>query len=100
MMFALANSEHCRYKLFTADWIIDGKQQERSLFAMIRHTHQVSPQGTVVAYADNAAVAEGGHARRFYPGADARYGANSEATDFVIKVETHNHPTAIAPFPG
>ena len=74
-MFAQANSEHCRHKIFNADWIIDGKRQERSLFAMIRHTHQVSPQGTVVAYADNAAVADGRRVRRFYPSADGRYGA-------------------------
>src|SRR5450755_2014316 len=100
MMFAQANSEHCRHKIFNAEWIIDGKRQERSLFAMIRHTHRVSPQGTVIAYADNAAVAEGARVRRFYPDADRRYGAHWEATDFVMKVETHNHPTAIAPFPG
>jgi len=100
MMFAQANSEHCRHKIFNADWIVDGKRQEHSLFAMIRHTHRVSPQGTVVAYVDNAAVAEGARVRRFYAGADGHYGARWEATDFVIKVETHNHPTAIAPFPG
>jgi phosphoribosylformylglycinamidine synthase len=100
MMFAQANSEHCRHKIFNADWIIDGKRREHSLFAMIRHTHRVSPQGTVVAYADNAAVADGRRVRRFYAGADGRYGARWEATDFVMKVETHNHPTAIAPFPG
>jgi phosphoribosylformylglycinamidine synthase len=100
MMFAQANSEHCRHKIFNADWIIDGKRQEHSLFAMIRHTHRVSPQGTVIAYADNAAVADGRRVRRFYSGADGRYGARWEATDFVMKVETHNHPTAIAPFPG
>jgi phosphoribosylformylglycinamidine synthase len=100
MMFAQANSEHCRHKIFNADWIIDGKRREQSLFAMIRHTHKVSPQGTVIAYADNAAVAEGARVRRFYPGEGGHYGAHWEATDFVIKVETHNHPTAIAPFPG
>src|ERR1700682_1241142 len=100
MMFAQANSKHCRHKIFNADWIIDGKRQEHSLFAMIRHTHRVSPQGTVIAYADNAAVAHGRRVRRFYSGADGRYGAHWEATDYVIKVETHNHPTAIAPFPG
>src|ERR1700681_1247405 len=100
MMFAQANSEHCRHKIFNADWIIDGKRQEHSLFAMIRHTHSVSPQGTVVAYADNAAVAHGRRVRRFHAGADGRYEAHWEATDYVIKVETHNHPTAIAPFPG
>jgi len=100
MMFAQANSEHCRHKIFNADWIIDGKRQEHSLFAMIRHTHRVSPQGTVIAYADNAAVADGRRVRRFYSGADGRYCARWEPTDIVMKVETHNHPTAIAPFPG
>jgi phosphoribosylformylglycinamidine synthase len=100
MMFAQANSEHCRHKIFNAEWIVDGKRQQHSLFAMIRHTHKMNPQGTVVAYADNAAVIEGANVRRFYPGADGRYRAHSESTDFVIKVETHNHPTAIAPFPG
>ena len=100
MMFAQANSEHCRHKIFNADWIIDGKRQEHSLFAMIRHTHRVSPHGTVIAYADNAAVAHGKRARRFYSRADGRYSPRWEATDFVMKVETHNHPTAIAPFPG
>src|SRR6202049_3893366 len=100
MMFAQANSEHCRHKIFNAEWIIDGRRQKHSLFAMIRHTHRVSPQGTVIAYADNAAVAHGRRVRRFYAGADGRYEAHWEATDYVIKVETHNHPTAIAPFPG
>ncbi len=100
MMFAQANSEHCRHKIFNADWIVDGKPQERSLFAMIRNTHACAPQGTVVAYADNAAVIEGGLAQRFYPGADGLYAARAELTHILMKVETHNHPTAIAPFPG
>ena len=100
MMFAQANSEHCRHKIFNADWIIDGVKQAKSLFAMIRHTHAVSPQGTVVAYADNAAVMEGTTVRRFYPNADGRYVARREITHILMKVETHNHPTAIAPFPG
>ena len=100
MMFAQANSEHCRHKIFNAEWIIDGRRQEHSLFAMIRHTHSVSPQGTVMAYTDNAAIAHGRRVRRFYAGADGHYGAHWEATDYVIKVETHNHPTAIAPFAG
>ena len=77
MMFAQANSEHCRHKIFNADWWIDGGAQERSLFAMIRHTHAASPQGTVVAYADNAAVMEGATVRRFYPDADGRYAAHA-----------------------
>ena len=100
MMFAQANSEHCRHKIFNADWIVDGVRQDRSLFAMIRHTHATSPAGTVVAYADNAAVIEGTLARRFFPGADGRYAAHPQRTDILMKVETHNHPTAIAPFPG
>jgi phosphoribosylformylglycinamidine synthase len=100
MMFAQANSEHCRHKIFNASWIVDGVPQDKSLFAMIRHTHAVHPQGTVVAYSDNAAVMEGGKVARFYPGADGRYAAHLETTHTLMKVETHNHPTAIAPFPG
>jgi len=100
MMFAQANSEHCRHKIFNARWIVDGVGQERSLFAMIRHTHARSPRGTIVAYADNAAIMEGGTVRRFYPGPDGRYAAHTETTHILMKVETHNHPTAIAPFPG
>jgi phosphoribosylformylglycinamidine synthase len=99
-MFAQANSEHCRHKIFNADWLVDGTPQEKSLFAMIRHTHAASPRGTVIAYADNAAVMEGATVRRFYPGADGRYAAHTEQTHILMKVETHNHPTAIAPFPG
>ena len=100
MMFAQANSEHCRHKIFNARWVVDGVGQERSLFAMIRHTHASSPRGTIVAYADNAAIMEGGTVRRFYPGPDGRYAAHTETTHILMKVETHNHPTAIAPFPG
>ncbi len=100
MMFAQANSEHCRHKIFNADWVIDGVAQPRSLFAMIRNTHAASPQGTLVAYSDNAAVVEGSSVRRFYAGADNRYAARDEMTHILMKVETHNHPTAIAPFPG
>jgi phosphoribosylformylglycinamidine synthase len=100
MMFAQANSEHCRHKIFNADWIIDGVRQPQSLFAMIRHTHTANPQGTVVAYADNAAVMEGAIARRFYADDGGRYAARADQTCTLMKVETHNHPTAIAPFPG
>ena len=100
MMFAQANSEHCRHKIFNADWTIDGKRQPLSLFAMIRRTHAANPEGTIVAYEDNAAVMEGATARRFYPGIDGHYGARAELTHVLMKVETHNHPTAIAPFPG
>ncbi len=100
MMFAQANSEHCRHKIFNAHWVIDGAPRERSLFAMIRHTHAASPRGTVVAYSDNAAVIEGAPCARFYPDSDGRYAAHFEPTHILMKVETHNHPTAIAPFPG
>ena len=100
MMFAQANSEHCRHKIFNAQYIVDGVRQERSLFGMIRETHKAHPQGTVVAYADNSAVMEGATAARFYPREEGRYGARAESTHILMKVETHNHPTAIAPFPG
>jgi len=99
-MFAQANSEHCRHKIFNADWVVDGQAKDKSLFAMIKHTHASNPRGTVLAYSDNAAIMEGRLARRFYPGADNVYLPRSERTHTVMKVETHNHPTAIAPFPG
>ena len=99
-MFAQANSEHCRHKIFNADWIVDGERKPQSLFSMIRHTHAVSPKGTVVAYADNAAVMEGGDAQRFHPRGDGTYARHAGAVHTVMKVETHNHPTAISPFPG
>ncbi len=99
-MFAQANSEHCRHKIFNAEWRIDGDAQPQSLFAMIRATHAAHPQGTLVAYSDNASVIEGGVADRFYADSDGHYGAHREATHVLMKVETHNHPTAIAPFPG
>ena len=102
MMFAQANSEHCRHKIFNASWTIDGQEQSRSLFRMIKNTHQKTPQHTLSAYSDNAAVIEGHPAARYRP--DPKTGAyRSEAvvpSAFQIKVETHNHPTAIAPFPG
>jgi phosphoribosylformylglycinamidine synthase len=100
MMFAQANSEHCRHKIFNADWIVDGAAQDRSLFAMIRATHAAHPGGTIVAYADNSAVMEGATVARFHPREGGRYGAADELTHTLMKVETHNHPTAIAPFPG
>ena len=100
MMFAQANSEHCRHKIFNADWIIDGVQQPHSLFGMIRHTHQSHPQHTIVAYSDNAAILEGETIERFYPGKGNQYGYAPELTHWLAKVETHNHPTAISPFPG
>ena len=100
MMFAQANSEHCRHKIFNADWVIDGEAQDMSLFGMIRNTHKVSPQGTVVAYSDNSSVIEGARIERFYPRADGGYAFSEELTHTLMKVETHNHPTAIAPFAG
>ncbi|MET1117271.1 MAG: phosphoribosylformylglycinamidine synthase [Comamonas sp.] len=108
MMFAQANSEHCRHKIFNASFTIDGVAQEKSLFGMIRHTHQVSPQHTVVAYSDNASIMEGHAVERFVARLDAAGGQGSapsyvkqQATHHVLmKVETHNHPTAISPFPG
>jgi phosphoribosylformylglycinamidine synthase len=101
MMFAQANSEHCRHKVFNASWLIDGVAQADSLFAMIRHTHARAPQGVLSAYRDNAAVIEGRRAERFFPHpADGRYRPVEEAIHIMMKVETHNHPTAISPFPG
>ena len=100
MMFAQANSEHCRHKIFNADWIVDGEKQQESLFGMIRHTHKVRPQGTLSAYSDNASVIAGATIGRFYPDDKGRYGFHTEPTHILMKVETHNHPTAIAPFPG
>ncbi|UCH48132.1 MAG: phosphoribosylformylglycinamidine synthase [Betaproteobacteria bacterium] len=100
MMFAQANSEHCRHKIFNAEWVIDGVAQDKSLFGMIRETHRRSPQGTVVAYSDNSAVMQGADVKRFRPDAGGEYRGYQEATDILMKVETHNHPTAISPFPG
>lgn len=112
MMFAQANSEHCRHKIFNADFTIDGVAQEKSLFGMIRNTEKLHPQHTVVAYSDNASVMEGAPVQRFYAksastlaGAGATSYQTYSATDDVLmhvlmKVETHNHPTAISPFPG
>jgi phosphoribosylformylglycinamidine synthase len=101
MMFAQANSEHCRHKIFNADWIIDGAAKDKSLFQMIKNTHQLQPKGTVVAYSDNSSIMEGATVTRFYPrGANHEYGASTELTHTLMKVETHNHPTAISPFPG
>jgi phosphoribosylformylglycinamidine synthase len=108
MMFAQANSEHCRHKIFNAKFTIDGVEQEKSLFGMIRNTEACSPQHTVVAYADNASIMEGHEVERFVAKFDAKADAISApsyqkqaATNHVLmKVETHNHPTAISPFPG
>jgi len=100
MMFAQANSEHCRHKIFNADWIIDDEAQAISLFGMIRNTHKLHPKGTVVAYSDNSSVIEGAEIERFYPRAGGAYEFSKELTHILMKVETHNHPTAIAPFAG
>ncbi len=101
IMFAQANSEHCRHKIFNSSWTIDGDDQDRSLFAMIRNTHQLQPEGTIVAYSDNSAVMVGCEAETWVPqGSDHRYEKETRLVHTLMKVETHNHPTAIAPFPG
>jgi len=101
MMFAQANSEHCRHKIFNAGWSVDGREQPHSLFEMIRNTRQRGGEGVLSAYADNAAVVTGRTGGRFYPDpGTARYGFSEEPIHMLMKVETHNHPTAIAPFPG
>ncbi|WP_426993741.1 phosphoribosylformylglycinamidine synthase [Methylomonas sp. CM2] len=101
MMFAQANSEHCRHKIFNASWTIDGEEQAKSLFAMIRNTHNLHPQGVLSAYKDNASVLEGPSAQVFIRDAHShRYGYVEEAAHILMKVETHNHPTAISPHPG
>jgi phosphoribosylformylglycinamidine synthase len=100
MMFAQANSEHCRHKIFNASWVIDGKEQSESLFSMIRNTHKISPKKTIVAYSDNSSIIEGSMIKRFYPDINGLYLDNSELTHYLMKVETHNHPTAISPFSG
>lgn len=101
MMFAQANSEHCRHKIFNADWVIDGERQEHSLFGMIRNTHEQQPEGTLSAYKDNAAVMQGYSGLWFYPQVeDGAYKYHPGYVHILMKVETHNHPTAIAPFPG
>ncbi|WP_444889663.1 phosphoribosylformylglycinamidine synthase [Microbulbifer sp. DLAB2-AA] len=101
MMFAQANSEHCRHKIFNASWTIDGEEMPHSLFGMIKNTYQKGGDNVLSAYADNAAVVVGNVAGRFYPDPESKeYGFSTEAIHLLMKVETHNHPTAIAPFPG
>jgi phosphoribosylformylglycinamidine synthase len=101
MMFAQANSEHCRHKIFNADWTIDGEVKDKSLFKMIKNTHEKQPKGTIVAYSDNSSIMEGAEVTRFYPrGAGQEYAPSCELIHTLMKVETHNHPTAISPFPG
>lgn len=103
MMFAQANSEHCRHKIFNAQFTIDGVAQDKSMFGMIRNTHTLAPQHTVIAYSDNASVMEGGPTERWLPQGYTnapQYAARHETVHVLMKVETHNHPTAISPFPG
>ncbi|MBM7072730.1 phosphoribosylformylglycinamidine synthase [Shewanella sp. 202IG2-18] len=100
MMFAQANSEHCRHKIFNADWTIDGEVQPKSLFKMIKNTFETTPNGVLSAYKDNAAVMEGSVAGRFFPDPDGTYNYHTEPMHILMKVETHNHPTAISPYPG
>ncbi len=100
-MFAQANSEHCRHKIFNADWTIDGVKQPKSLFKMIRNTHEVNPDFVLSAYKDNAAVMVGNKGGRFFPNPESNvYGYHHEDIQVLMKVETHNHPTAISPYPG
>ena len=101
MMFAQANSEHCRHKIFNASWDIDGEAQQKSLFAMIKNTNELNSEGVLSAYVDNASVIAGSNGKRFYPNPETgEYEANEEAIHILMKVETHNHPTAISPFSG
>jgi phosphoribosylformylglycinamidine synthase len=109
MMFAQANSEHCRHKIFNGEWVVNGEAQDGSLFDMIRSTHKANPIGTEVAYADNAAVLTGVHSQRFFAKPNqasqqglpsGHYSAQPMLTHSLLKVETHNHPTAISPWPG
>lgn len=100
-MFAQVNSEHCRHKIFNADWTIDGVKKELSLFKMIRNTHQKNPQHTISAYSDNAAVFEGPIGYLFTPDFQTKeWKSTEENVHTLIKVETHNHPTAVSPFSG
>jgi phosphoribosylformylglycinamidine synthase len=100
VMFGQVNSEHCRHKIFNADWIVDGKEKDLSLFKMIQNTHKKQPEGTLVAYSDNSGVLEGFEDTRFEVKKDRIYDYTTGQYDIVIKVETHNHPTAISPYPG
>ncbi len=100
MMFAQANSEHCRHKIFNAEWFVSGEKMDRSLFSWIKRSTENAPAGVLSAYKDNAAVVEGYVAERFFPDADGVYRAHREPSHILGKVETHNHPTAISPFPG
>ena len=102
VMFGQVNSEHCRHKIFNADWIVDGEKRDRTLFSMIRNTHELHPEGTLVAYKDNSGVIEGFADEWFAVSRDGKreYGYQHDQVDMIMKVETHNHPTAISPYPG
>ena len=100
MMFAQANSEHCRHKIFNASWDIDGEAQQKSLFAMIKNTYENNSTGVLSAYKDNSSVIEGFTAGRFFPDENGEYTAHQEPVHILMKVETHNHPSGIAPYPG
>jgi phosphoribosylformylglycinamidine synthase len=101
MMFGVVNSEHCRHKIFNADWLVDGKKQPKSLFQMIRNTYEKGGENVLSAYTDNAAILKGSKVQRFWPnGKSGIYELHKEPAHLVIKAETHNHPTAISPFPG
>ena len=101
MMFAQANSEHCRHKIFNASWVVDGETKDQRLFGMIKSTTEKSPAGVISAYSDNSAVIEGWRGARLMPESGTReYRYCEEPVHILMKVETHNHPTAISPFPG
>jgi phosphoribosylformylglycinamidine synthase len=101
IMFAQANSEHCRHKIFNSTWTIDGLAQDKTLFGMIRNTHQLHPEGTIVAYSDNSAIMAGGMSQTWFANPKTKlYEATDQYVHTLMKVETHNHPTAISPFPG
>src|SRR5213078_1996093 len=100
MMFAQANSEHCRHKIFNAEFTLGGERQPASLFQLIKRSTERAPEGVLSAYRDNAAVIEGVVAERLFPDPDGVYRGHREPSHIVGKVETHNHPTAISPFPG
>ena len=100
-MFAQANSEHCRHKIFNASWVIDGKAQDKRLFGMIKSTTEKTPAGVISAYSDNSAVIEGWRGARLMPrSCDREFTFVDEPIHILMKVETHNHPTTISPFPG
>lgn len=100
LMFAQVNSEHCRHKIFNAEWFIDGEKQEKSLFQMIKNTHEKNPSKTLLAYSDNSSVIEGFLENHFEPSDNNKYSFQKQEIDTLMKVETHNHPTAISPHAG